>query len=327
MLVAGLVLTGCGKDANQTLLTEEVETSEQTQSETEASVSESETVTETSGESEATEASEESKDEQSDIFEMFFNDKVTATVGDGIDKDYIDISTTNAGQKLTFSELMKVISSAAPEELRSDPQVSYKIVNIGGNDVLFLNVTGVKIYGSEDMGGIYYVVAKDGDALKLTYGAAYWARNSVVVTDQGVIFSSGSSGAGDHVSTTGFIDENGNYVAISVSENCYPGWIGSMFEYFEPSFFSDNTKSLAYKVDENYSMEDGITLSKIGDKLYCVFSNEGDSAVSDLKQSAEADGVIAVTYEEFEKAEKEYAQSHGVSQEALSAEEIQWIER
>lgn len=242
----------------------------------------------------------------STVLDYVLSENVKATVDDGVALGYDDFDMANAGSEFTFDELTAFICKNEFGEPHT-PEVSYDTLPRDNGDVLLIRYDGMDIYSPDDDSFSLFVIAGTPDNLHITYSVDSWCRNEVTISPEGIISSSGSSGAGDHGFDEGYIDNDGHYINIYKAEECFPGWIGELFEYFEMDAFSDNTIALANNFDMVGGDDDVVTIYKFGDELYGYISNPANAA--DLVTSAESDGLKWITQDELETliADKEKA--------------------
>lgn len=312
---------GCAKDGNKN----DVFETENHGSTTEESIVESKESVVEIKESEETKTTDETEDVSSvedEMFSAFLNDELTVTVGEDVAIGYNDYQISHVGEELTLSELEEAMLE---DEIFEDitPSLSYTYVQKGEETVLVLKFENVGIEPSDDYS--YFVIAKDGDDLKLTYNDNGWSRCDTSVNAAGVFMSSGSSAAGDHGSNVGFIGEDGTYQSIYEARYCYSGWFGSMFEYYSVDMFSEETIELAYAVNDS-DYEEEIALYQLGDKVYGIFPGEDNADVTALQEAAAKDGLLVVSGNEITGIIQEYAESLGVSQEDLEAYDCDWVQ-
>lgn len=236
----------------------------------------------------------------SEAFDLFLKGEKDIYVGEGVHVGYNDYEGSYAGDSLSYEEIKSLVSQSVFEEA-VNPKASFIKVNIKGSDCILLRFTDVGINGpTEDGSSTTFVIALRDKELIATYSVDSYARGSADIYPSGLIVDGGSAGAGDHIYNLGCIDEQGNYNSIFKSEECYVGWIGSLFEWFEDGKFSDNTVNIAKQYDLLDTYDFAITLYSMGDDILGVFPSDSGEVFEELKAAAVKDGMIAVTDDELE---------------------------
>lgn len=262
-----------------------------------------------------------------EMFDDFLNGRATAKVAEGVCLGYDDYKAEYAGQELSFAQLYHLMSTSEDFDDVLEPVVSYSVLNRGEN-FLWLWFRGVGIEGpTDEYSSSYFVIAKRNGGLEFTYNVDTWSRSDEYISASGIINGSGSSGAGDHVMHEGFIDASGEYREIYFGEDCCRGWIGSLFSYFKPGFFSEETIRLADEMDWENNYEEAIVLYSVGDSLYGVFYTDENSADAEaLKASALKDGLAIAPADHMTWIIEEYALSLGLTEGDIAAELMKWTD-
>lgn len=263
------------------------------------------------------------------FFYDFLNGKIKARVGEGVSMGYYDFDEEHAGEELSFEELDNLMCySNEYIEGGMRPAVSYYLLNKGGENILFLKFEGVGIEGPTDTYSCsYFVLAKRDGVAEITYSVDTWSRSDEYFNLAGLITGGGSGGAGDYITDEGFIDKSGEFKEIFHGEQCYKGWIGGLFEYFEEGFFSMDTRNLAWMMDGAGSEDDSIALYVLGDTVYGVFYTDEDNEDAEaLKASALKDGLVIAPGEHMAWIMEDYAKSLGLTDEEFNAGPMEWTE-
>lgn len=261
-----------------------------------------------------------------EMFTAFLNDELKVKIKEGVSLGYDDWDCVHSGEELTYSEFVE--AACEKEDMDpANPEISVSILERANGNVLLLDFEGMGIEGPTDIySHSYYVIAKRGNELLLTYNVNSWSRSDVTINASGIFQGGGSAGAGDHVFDMGYIDDDGEYQEIYFAEECFCGWIGMLFQYFENGFFSENTLELAGKMDEMEGpSEDVVCFYRINNSLYGEFDAEDSETVNALKEAAALEGLNIADYEEMQKVISEYAMSVGFLESDLSNGPMEWI--
>ena len=263
---------------------------------------------------------EETKESEWGEFEGFLFGDESAVVDEKVNLGYDDYNSENCGKSFTLDELNNYMIYS--EYYTHNPSIYAYLMKKDDGNVLLLKYDGMDIYCEDDDSFVIFALVMQKDGLHITYDVESWCRSVVEVNDEGIVYSSGSGGAGDHIADKGYLDEKGLYNEIFYVEECGSGWINGMFNYYLDSSFSTETKKHAFEVD----LEDNniVALYTMDGQIYGTIEYGDTEAASALVESAEEDGVIWVDATEIDGLIEEYEEALGLS-DAMDAGEPEWV--
>lgn len=269
-------------------------------------------------------AEAEEENEELDAFEEFLKGNSTTTID--IEMDTPDMSSV-IGKTVTLEEFSNMASTDYNGEIKNTTK---SVAYITRNDVryMLLKYAGLDIYSPDDGSYTVYVLVEKADGLHVTHSESEWARRGFEINAKGMISSGGSNGAGDYGSEIKYLDENGKAQNLVISETCYPGWIGSLTEYFKMGMFSDYTIQLAEAIDmegENIMAEgfNNITFFDIRNNIYALLDGPADNEyVAAYIEATRNEGVLWYSEEEIGQMIDDLTNSLGLNTE--ESDKIEW---
>lgn len=270
----GILLTGCGKDDNET------KTEDAGQEITEADIkvpapsSEQNIEEEPKPENPAQDnppgdavQTEPQETDTPSLYEQFLHNDLPATIGKGFPQEEYRSPICETGASYTLSELGDKVSVyfLDPEytDKTSYDSIEYAYVNSSdGTDKkhLLVKFVGLNIYAPDDLSYAVFVITENDGQLYITHEYECWARSATLAYANGLLHSDGSGGAGDHYVGLSAILSDGNCSSIYFSE-ILGGWWTS---YVDAGIYSEVFGE---------SMETNLTVSiyTIGDTLYYLY--------------------------------------------------------
>lgn len=219
----------------------------------------------------------------------FLGGEVKAVVDEGVALGYNDFEKESIGEEFTFTELTDFLCNPS-EGVTYNPTIYSYVMEKDGESVLLIKYQNMDIYDQGDDSFVVFAISEKADGLHISYETESWCRNDVQIYAEGVIASGGSAGAGDNIYTEGYIGSDGYYYEISYGEECYPGWIGSLFAYASYSFgysFGTEVVDKAYEVDSEGAM---VAFYRVNGALYATYDGESTEAL---------DSLVSLSEEEF----------------------------
>ena len=296
--MAGTVISGCGKESEQTQPTGS--SAETTATETEVSIEAT---------SENTETKETSSNE--DLYEEFKDGTSKATfTKDGDRGSYLTLSTIlEDGKEYSLSEITENIENNAEYSLKVSGDASYRLIDCGndGNKELLVQ----QEYVSEEMGSeiftLFMIIKDTGEELKICYDQDMWSRSEVTINDDGTILGSGSGGAALHVYDYAYVDANGDYhFCYGQEENYTPTDIYYMQggDYIEVSLEGLDQEHLVvnsyyFEADAD-KRSDYISFDIIDDQYNIVTTDEDYAESNDIVKRFAESGIKVYTSKEIE---------------------------
>ncbi len=271
--------------------------------------------------------SEEDSEATYELFEDFLgigNGKdVKAIVDKNVQVGYDDWDMNYEGKSFSLKELNQLLKDSALCGITKSPEMSYIFFpSIGMNDLLAVKFTNVGIDGGEDDGSTTVMIFANRDGkLYLTHCYNGWSRCYSELSDIGLCYSSGSSGAGAYSVEYGCFQESGQYEQIYMTETLFDAWIGMDFdqEAFEEAYNPDGENNSTYMV---------VQVTTIDNETYYSYDfQEGYSATEEDKKFIDIttkNGTKWQNAEEMNEIISERLESLGLGEEFLQIEEGSW---
>ncbi|MCQ2080553.1 MAG: hypothetical protein MJZ11_02770 [Lachnospiraceae bacterium] len=216
----------------------------------------------------------------------YLNSDIKAIVDEGVSLGYYDFDNKFFGKKMTFDELTDALCN--DEDARPvTPTIYTYVIENRENPVLLIKYEGMDIDGPGDDSITVVSVANVGGEYHIAGTLSAWSRSRSDLMASGLIVSDGSAGAGDHIFEEMYFANDGSIQHVYFAEECYSGWIGGLFQFYNNGFFSQKTIDAAYALDNDDAV---VTLYKIGDKSYGYTENQG-GLVDALINASNSDGL------------------------------------
>ena len=168
---------------------------------------------------------------QRDLFADFIMGKGAGKVADDF---YSEIVMTDldlkSGDQYTVTELEEVLGKT---EMFSEvqPSVSYAPLSCHGG-LIYVMKLGYKFdYDEFDE---YFFYSDNSGELELKFAIDGWTRRGIFINDAGIVYDSGSNGAGSHTSVVYAPDKSFSYKMVSKTDEQYYGY----------SFYDDNDQPM-----------------------------------------------------------------------------------
>lgn len=267
------------------------------------------------------EVKEEPSSQENDS-EMDYIDQFLAADGKVIvDTDWNFGSGSLQGQNFSLQEFITAFSVNDFGE-PIDTSQDYSIIEREGIRYLLIRFNGMDIYAPDDDSFTIYILVEKADGLHATESVSDWARSSSSISKDGIITSGGSSGAGYHISDAKYLDSDGFSHLFYRADECYPGWIGSLFEYYEYHQFSEETIQLAYELDApECDVECCVTLYTIDNTLYATTNETNSDLTKNFISVTENEGVTWVSEDEINTLYDNSMANHGFT----GTEALLWL--
>lgn len=250
----------------------------------------------------------------------FLNGNIKAVLDEGVQLGYDDFEKENCGKEFTFDEVTEFLCNS-PYSNPHTPTILTYVLSIEDKDILLIKYDGMDIYSPDDDSFVVLAVCAKDDGYHITYEVESWCRSEVYIYPDGVISSDGSAGAGDHIYDMGYLNSDGKYNLVSYAEECYSGWIRSLFQYYKDGMFSNDTLTLAAQLDGEESV---ITLYTIDGTVYGFIEEAKTQTEKDLIESSKKDGLEWISLDEM-KMKVDKAMKAGVpNYDSESLSEISW---
>ncbi len=171
---------------------------------------------------EETAEEEESPGAQRDLFADFIMGKSSARVSANF-KDEMTMNDLGmkAGEEYSVNDIKDLVAQSNEEMKDVDPRVSYAPVTVGDR-ILY----AFELYYETNWDGVseMFVLSDHSGELEYLFGIDGWSRRSLSINENGVVFDSGSNGAGSHISDIYAPDRSLVYQKISRTEENFWGW-------------------------------------------------------------------------------------------------------
>lgn len=198
-------------------------------------------------------ASEESPETVSDsqtLYEQFLSNSISATVAsDYSEGDYAE-QILDKNTALTLTELEDRVSAYFfdPEYMdkTSCDRIQYAYVDCPDSSDetdrnLLVKFVGLNIYSQDDDSYAVFILNENNGQLYITGSYQCWARSETVAYANGILWNSGSSGAGDHGTDLSAILSNGKPASIYNARILSGQWTSSVNGSLYSEVFGDNT--------------------------------------------------------------------------------------
>ena len=166
-----------------------------------------------------------------DLFADFIMGKDSGKVADDFFSEMVMTDPgLKSGEAYTVSELKDLL--AKDEMFASvDPSVSYAPLS-SHDEFLYVLRLGYKM--DYDEFNEYFIYSDHSGELELKFAIDGWSRRSIFINDAGIVFDSGSNGAGSHSSVIYAPDKSFSYKMVSSADEQYYGY----------SFYDDNDQPI-----------------------------------------------------------------------------------
>lgn len=196
------------------------------------------------------ETSEPSSDSRS-LYEQFLRNSISATVdSDYSEGDYSE-QILEKNTAFTLTELENRVSAYFfnPEytDKTSCDRIQYAYVDCPDSSDetdrnLLVKFVGLNIYSQDDDSYAVFILNENDGQLYITGSYQCWARSDTVAYANGILWSSGSSGAGDHGSDWAVVLSDGTPTPIYAVETLSGQWTSSVNGSLYNEVFGDNTE-------------------------------------------------------------------------------------
>lgn len=196
-------------------------------------------------------------------------DTIKAVVDEGVEVGYFDYEHENIGKEFSLDEIENELGlkrSVGGDDNLDKPHTYFSFIERGDKLFLVLNLKGVHIDGPDDDSETTFIIVRKDDGLHITHSFSEWSRNEASINTAGFIYSSGSAGAGEQISTGGILTDDGEYKEVYFDDQVYEMWMRA----------SDDTVAKCYdEVYTSYDVQANVYLNVItmGDDKYYRYSN------------------------------------------------------
>lgn len=169
-------------------------------------------------------------DRQYTLYEKFLGldpeEEAAAVVDDGVYLGYADFEGDFEKRSFTLDSLTEALAENRLSPGENEVGVLFAYLSFEDKQTLALKFTNMNTDGVGDESYTIVFVSDEGGELHITYSVSAWSRNSVELSQNGYIYTSGSAGAGETIVDAGFIGPEGKYIGIYTASELYGEWIG-----------------------------------------------------------------------------------------------------
>jgi len=249
---------------------------------------------------------------------------VKAIVADNVALGSDDWDMSYTGKQFTLNEIGQLLkdNNGIISKL---PTISYLYFpSIGYNDLLAVKYTNVGIEGEDGDGSTTVMIFANRDGqLYLTHSYNTWSRCDGELSDIGLLYSSGASGAGEYSVEYGCFLEDGTYQQLYSVASLFDVWIGMDIdqEAFDQAYGTDSDEGYTYMVAQVMTMDDKT--------CYSYDFQEGHEATEQdeefLKLTTEK-GIDWLSNAEMETITAQRLESFGLDSDFMQVEDGNWEE-
>ena len=265
-----------------------------------------------------------SEETQSDLFSDFINNNGSLLVSGHFQQaNQMTEIPFQAGEEYTFESLLELLHES---EYLSDvqPEVEYAYL-----DYPYRKAYAISLYFKTATEGItqFFILSEADGRLEMDFAIDGWSRRNPVITASGVVWDSGSAGAGSHLYTTYVPDRDFEYKMLSdVEENAYG------FYFYDPDDSSVDTLN-AIMEEAGNGNEDAMGVlyyrEEVDGEIYYYFLG-GDGSISQELVDY-IDGIAAEHGFTFDgkaaasEAKQSYVQRLGAEEYYDRQDEAEWV--
>lgn len=271
----------------------------------------------------------DSEENRQTLYEQFLNNSITAAVGSSYAEGNYTAQILGKNSTLTLTELENRVSAYFfdPEytDKTSCDLIQYAYVDCPDSSDdnaknLLLKFVGLNIYTQDDDSYAVFILTENDDQLYIADSYQCWARSETTAYANGILNSSGSGGAGDHVGGLSVILSDGTQMPIYSAE-ILSGWWTS---YVNESIYNET-------FDENMELNFVVSIYTIGDEKYYQYDmsyceeSEIPLCESYINRCRDEAAINWVSEEEIQTAIQNLCTAAGIDYSILdNREEVVW---
>lgn len=232
--------------------------------------------------------------------------EIKAVVDEGVEIGYFDYEHENVGKELSLSDIGNILGGVRSVGGESNQfNAAFSFVNRDDVCMLVVKFKGVGIDGAGDDSETTFIVVQKEDGLHITYSFSKWSRNNSYISSSGYIWSSGSAGAGEQITTGGILDKNGNYIEVFFDDWLIGDWLKAS---------NDEKMSACYSAAFGNETQDnnvGVDIVTVDGKQYYMHSSIADEYTqedNEFVNALEEEGIEWTTAEQLRTIVNERAE-------------------